>query len=809
MQFAEVAVNSPVGSQGSFSYSIPQGMDLQAGQAVWVPFGPRLLQGIVVELSPTPQVPQTKDISAMVEPPLKLAPTQIDLARWLNIKYLTPLFEALRPFLPPGFERQPRVFVQVSVPIPNEIPLELEPAFEILSQKKKWRLDTAGAALGKDRAHIDKLVKLGLVQRTVELEPVRVRPKTIAYLRLIAAPDEAVTAKLNLNKKSPKMAEALSVLIGQQEPVSVAEIRRITGCTLIQLKSLEQKGLITRIGVPQTRDPLAGRYYTPQSPLMPTPGQQAALEAIYASLDKSGEIPDESNPPVFLLHGVTGSGKTEVYLQALAKTITLGKRGIVLVPEIALTPQTIQRFASRFPGRVAILHSKLSLGEQFDEWRRIEKGDFGVVIGSRSAVFAPQPNVGLIVVDEEHEPSYKQDEGPFRYHAREAAIKRAALEGAVVVLGSATPDVETFYLAQEGRYKLLSLPERYSPYGGRSLAPVKIVDMRTELKTGNRSIFSRALSLSLSQVLSRGQQAILFLNRRGTATFVQCRDCGFALRCRRCDIALTYHQSEGRLVCHQCNYRQRLPDTCPQCNSSRIKYLGLGTQRVEEEVKLAFPPARVLRWDRDAVKGKQDHETILNSFLNREADILIGTQMIAKGLDMPAVTLVGVIMADTSLHFPDFRAAERTFQLISQVAGRAGRGLEKGEVIVQTYSPENYAIIAGARQDYLPFYEQEIAYRRQYRNPPFTHIARLLYSHTNAARCQKEAERLAGLLRDEKESRGLGAIEIIGPTPAFLGRIRGHYRWQIILRGLEPVRLLSGMNLPRGCSIDVDPMNLM
>ena len=809
MLYAEVAVNSPVGSQGSFSYSIPQGMELDAGQAVWVPFGPRLLQGIVVELSPTPQVPQTKDISAVVQPPLKLGPAQIELARWLNIKYLTPLFEALRPFLPPGFERQPRVFVQVITPMPEELPPELEPAFQILSQKKKWRLEAAGTALGKDRSQLDRLVKLGLVQRTVELEPVRVRQKTIAYLRLVAAPDEAVTAKLNLNSRSPKMAEALSVLIGQQEPVSVAEIRRITGCTLASLKSLEQKGLITRIEMPQIRDPLAGRYYPSQSPLIPTPDQKAALEAIIAALDKSGKSPDGESPPVFLLHGVTGSGKTEVYLQALARTIALGKRGIALVPEIALTPQTIQRFAGRFPGRVAILHSKLSLGEQFDEWRRIEKGDFDVVIGSRSAVFAPQPNVGLIVVDEEHEPSYKQDEGPFRYHAREVAIKRAALEGAVVVMGSATPDVETFYLAQEGRYQLLSLPERYSPYGGRSLAPVKIVDMRTELKTGNRSIFSRALSLSLSQVLSRGQQAILFLNRRGTATFVQCRDCGFALRCRRCDIALTYHQSEGRLVCHQCNYRQRLPDICPQCRSTRIKYLGLGTQRVEEEVKMAFPSAQVLRWDRDVVKGKQDHETILNSFLNREADILIGTQMIAKGLDMPAVTLVGVIMADTSLHFPDFRAAERTFQLISQVSGRAGRGPEMGEVVVQTYSPENYAIIAGARQDYLPFYEQEIAYRRQFRNPPFSRLARLLYSHTNAKRCQQEAERLAGLLRDEKEARGLGAIEVIGPTPAFLERIRGHYRWQIMLRGLEPVRLLSGMNLPRGCSIDVDPMNLM
>lgn len=809
MQYAEVAVNSPVANRGSFSYSIPQGMDIEVGQAVWVPFGPRLLQGIVVELSPTPQVPQTKDIAAIVEPQLRLGPAQVELARWLNIKYLSPLFESLRPFLPPGFERRPRVFVQVVNPKPEELPPELEPAFHILSRKKKWRLDVAETTLGKNRLHLDKLVKLGLVQRTVELEPVRVRAKMVVYLRLALSPDETEKAILALGRRSTKLAEALRFLMVQREPVSVTEIRERTGCTAASIKSLEQRGLISRLEVPQTRDPLAGRYYPRQAPLVPTANQQAALDAIIAALDKSGKSPDGASPPVFLLHGVTGSGKTEVYLQALAKTIALGKRGIALVPEIALTPQTTQRFASRFPGRVAILHSRLSLGEQFDEWRRIEQGDFDVVIGSRSAIFAPQPNIGLIIVDEEHEPSYKQDEGPFRYHAREVAIKRAALEGAVVVLGSATPDVETFYLAQEGRYKLLSLPERYSPYGGRSLAPVKIVDMRTELKTGNRSIFSRALSQSLSQALSRGQQAILFLNRRGTATFVQCRDCGFALRCRRCDIALTYHQSEERLICHQCNYQRRLPDTCPQCHSARIKYLGLGTQRVEEEVKMAFPSARLLRWDRDVVKGKQDHETILNSFLNREADILIGTQMIAKGLDMPAVTLVGVIMADISLHFPDFRAAERTFQLISQVAGRAGRGLEKGEVVVQTYSPEHYAIIAGARQDYLPFYEQEVAYRRQYRNPPFSRLARLLYSHTNAKRCQQEAERLAGLLRDEKEARGLGAIEVIGPTPAFLERIRGHYRWQIILRGLEPARLLEGMTLPRGLSIDVDPMNLL
>ena len=368
-----------------------------------------------------------------------------------------------------------------------------------------------------------------------------------------------------------------------------------------------------------------------------------------------------------------------------------------MVPEIALTPQTIERFAARFPHRVAVLHSKLSLGEQFDEWQRIRDGEFDVVIGPRSAIFAPQPDLGLIVIDEEHEWTYKQQDKSPRYHARDVAIKLAELTGAVVILGSATPDVETFYHAQRGDYHLLQLPGRVTPRDGSPLPQVEVVDLREELKAGNRSLFSRSLSQAMSQAVANEEQVILFLNRRGAATFIQCRSCGFVLRCRRCEVPLTYHLAEDILVCHQCNYHMPVPQACPRCTRRRIKFLGLGTQKLEQEAGQSFPQARLLRWDSDVTRGKHSHDEILGKFRAHQADILIGTQMIAKGLDLPLVTLVGVVSADTALNLPDFRAGERTFQLLTQVAGRAGRGTLGGRVIIQTYTPEHYAIQAALK----------------------------------------------------------------------------------------------------------------
>ncbi|MBA7706195.1 Primosomal protein N' [subsurface metagenome] len=535
-----------------------------------------------------------------------------------------------------------------------------------------------------------------------------------------------------------------------------------------------------------------------------TIAQEMAFRSISQSLGQ--ELKEQ--PKVFLLHGVTGSGKTEIYLQALAEAVRSGKRGIVLVPEIALTPQTIERFASRFPDKVAVLHSQLSLGERFDEWQSIRNGEVDVVIGPRSAIFAPQPDLGIIVIDEEHEWTYKQHDKSPRYHARDVAIKLAELTGATVVLGSATPDVENFYHAQKGEYHLLQLPERVTPREGSPLPRVEVVDLRDELKAGNRSMFSRSLSQAIAKAVAGGEQVMLFLNRRGAATFIQCRDCGFVLACRRCEVPLTYHLAEDILLCHQCNYRMPVPQLCPQCQSRRIKFLGVGTQKLEQEAGNTFSQARLLRWDSDTTRGKHSHQEILNKFRTHQADILIGTQMITKGLDLPQVTLVGVVNADTALNLPDFRAGERTFQLLSQVAGRAGRGPLGGQVIIQTYSPENYAIQAAAKHDYALFYDKEIDYRRQLNNPPFSRLASLTYTHTNDTVCQREAERMKRLLAEEIDSQGIADLNIIGPAPAFIHRLRGRFRWQLILRGSDLATFLSPIPVPQGWAIDIDPVGL-
>jgi primosomal protein N' (replication factor Y) len=528
-----------------------------------------------------------------------------------------------------------------------------------------------------------------------------------------------------------------------------------------------------------------------------------------------GKRTPSGRPPIFLLFGVTGSGKTEIYLRALAEIVAAGKRGICLIPEIALAQQTVERFASRFPGRVAVMHSGLSPGEQFDEWQWIMEGNCDVVIGPRSALFAPLPDLGLIIIDEEHEWTYKQEDKPPRYHARDAAISLAQLSGAVVVLGSATPDIGSFHKAQQGEYQLVELKERITPGpstqrpGCSALPEVTVVDLREELKAGNTSLFSRSLLAAMKDTLVQGQQIILFLNRRGTATFVRCRSCGFVYRCPRCSIALTYHSAEKRLICHRCRYSTPVSASCPRCLQRHLRLLGIGTQRVEEEVKHFFPQARVLRWDRDVVTKRYAHEELLKNFRDRKADVLVGTQMIAKGLDLPQVTLTGVINADTGLNFPDFRSGERTFQLLCQVAGRAGRGVKAGKAIIQTYSPDNYIIEAAAKHDYLGFYYKEIDYRRRYNYPPFSQLVRLVYSHANEESCRREAERVYRLILEERAREGAIDFNVIGPVPTFALRARGRYRWQVFLRGPDSSRVLSQLDLPRGWTIDVDPVGMV
>ena len=811
MKYAEVAVNSPIARHRSFCYSIPSQLIIDLGQVVWVPFGSKILQGVVVKLSDYPSVEETKEIVDLIATDPLLSPAQITLAAWIGEYYLSPLFDAVSLMLPPGFERRLITYVQLlfdAVDLSRLDPEQRE-VIHLLGDREKVSTGELERKLGKKKANlvIQQLLRRHLVVKSQQLEEAKVKPKLVPHLKLMVDHHKAEAEAVQLREaRAYKQAAVVDFLVRQPQVVPLAEVKKVVVCQNTVVDALRERGLVSVVEVEVRRDPLAYLSVDSTSPLKLTPSQEEAWWTIQSSLSSRRQ---SKSPLVFLLHGVTGSGKTEIYLRALAEVVAQGRRAICLVPEIALTPQTIERFASRFPGRVALLHSALSLGEQYDEWRRIKEGGCDVVIGPRSALFAPQPDLGLIVIDEEHEWTYKQGDKSPRYHAREVAIKLAELTNAIVILGSATPDVETFYRGEQQEYQLIELKERITPRGLTPLPGVEVVDLRSELKAGNRSLFSRSLSGAMAEALARHEQVILFLNRRGTATFVQCRDCGFVLGCQRCSGALTYHSAISKLICHHCRYSCPLPQVCPQCLSHRLKLLGIGTQRVEEEVGQLFPGARVLRWDKDMTSRRRAHEEFLARFRAHEADILIGTQMIAKGLDLPQVTLAGVISADTGLNLPDFRAGERTFQLLCQVAGRSGRGLVSGRVIIQTYSPEHYAIQAASKHDYLAFYRHEIDYRRKLGYPPFARLARLTFSHTNAVACQTEVERMGQLIAAERDRRGMLDFRLIGPVPAFVPRLRGRYQWQIVLCGTALADFLADITFPRGWVVDIDPVGMV
>ncbi|MDO9334718.1 MAG: primosomal protein N' [Dehalococcoidales bacterium] len=809
MGYAEVCVNAPTAQLRTFSYAIPSNLGVQSGQAVWVPFGQRLLQGIVIEITDIPAVENTKDIAGVIDQQALLSPEQITLARWISDYYLSSLWNALALTMPPGFERRVLTYLYPVKRAYDESALN-ETQFRILTRAQddgRVSLKELEKSLGKKKAQANtlQLVKLGVLKRQYEIERARVKVKETPYVRLLATPVRVMEVlKEMTGGRAKRQVILLKYLAEQSAPIELTEIKKKTDCDRLTINALVKKGLAVIENVTVRREPLELQRVQLSQPLPLTAAQDTVFRPIRASLLQS----EKSEPKIFLLHGVTGSGKTEIYLQALAETIKLGKRGIVLVPEIALTPQTIERFAARFPGRVAILHSHLSLGEQFDEWWRIKNGEVDVVIGPRSALFAPQPDLGIIIIDEEHEWTYKQHEQSPRYHTRHVALKMSKQIGCTVVMGSATPDIETYYHAVKGDFHLLRLLERVTPVENAPLPGVTIIDMRSELKDGNRSIFSRALTAAIDRVVENHEQAILFLNRRGMSTYIQCRNCGYVLKCRRCEVPLTYHLDTEALLCHQCNYHTNVPQVCPKCSSRRIRFLGIGTEKLEQEVKLAFPMARLLRWDRDVTRGRYSHQRILNKFRSHEADILVGTQMVAKGLDLPLVTLVGVINADLSLSLPDFRASERTFQLLSQVAGRAGRGPVEGHVIIQTYNPEHYAIQAAAEHNYALFYEQEINYRRQFHEPPFVQLANLTYTNTNDNRCMEESSKMVIRIKEERDRLGLAGIELIGPAPAYIHRLRGRYRWKLIIRGMELSPFLSRIPLPSGWTVDIDPIGL-
>ena len=669
--------------------------------------------------------------------------------------------------------------------------------------------DPAGALLSREQldlaAWIAEYYMASLYSAIGLMLPPGFRNRTKAYLE---KPEEEALQELD----GEFATRLLGQFKGRSGLVQESLLRRALGVEDRRvLDRLVSRGVVRRTwkwrGSKITGSGAATSSEPSQAPepfLIPSPHQAEALENINAAIS-------QGRHEAFLLQGVTGSGKTEVYLQALARCLEGGRKAILLVPEISLTPQMLQRFRARFPGRVAVIHSLLSQAEHRRMWWGVHQGQFDVVIGSRSALFAPLKPLGLVVLDEEHEWTYKQQDPEPRYHSRTVAMRMAQASKAVLVLGSATPDVVTYHRALTGRrLRLLQMPHRIGL--SSSMAGVRIVDMSQELRDGNRSIFSRALQEGLRHVIYEGNQAILFLNRRGAAGIVQCRDCGHVMRCRSCDTPLTYHTSPERLVCHQCNRRSRTVARCPNCRHNRIRHLGLGTQTVVKELEALFPGVSSLRWDRDAA-DETGHEAILERFAGGEAQVLVGTQMVARGLHIPSVTLVGAVLADIGLHLPDFRAGERIFQLLCQVAGRAGRGPGEGTVLVQTYSPHYYSVVLASRQDYASFYEQEAVFRRVQRMPPYARLLRLIYTHVNPGRSQREAERLGRLLRKERSDWAMTEVDVLGPAPAYNSRVRGRYRWHILLRGQEPRQLLDKVlgkvALKDGWVVDVDPVTVL
>ncbi len=810
--FARLAVNFPSVS-GVFDYSVPAQLasQIQPGCLVIAPFGRQTVQGVVLELLESPSVENTKAIIDLLDPAAVLTPPQLALATQLAESTLNPLAAIVGLMLPVGISQQADIRYELRIPdFEDKTSTVATRIINLLRERGPLR----GRQIDSHFSRVDwrktaqLLVKKGVLSTSHVLPAPRVRAKYIRVAQLAVTPQEAEAAMDSLGTKQTlaRRQAALRFLIQQPEAVNLSWIYAETGCKLADLQELEERGLIRLFESEIFRDPLertsqqVGRQAPPVLEL--TAEQSAALEKIRQAISKN-----DSQPP-FLLQGVTGSGKTEIYLRAAEDVIKRGKQVIILVPEIALTPQTVRRFLARFPGQVGLVHSKLSEGERYDTWRRARTGKLKVIIGARSALFAPLPQIGLIVVDECHDSSYYQAEPPY-YHAVTAAQDYARMCGAVCVLGSATPTMEQRFAADQKQLQKLDLSRRIVEAG---LPPVHIVDMRDELKTGNRGIFSRALADSLAENLSRGEQAILFLNRRGTATYVFCRDCGTAVKCPNCDTPLTFHveglKRPNGLLCHRCGYERQMPKKCDVCGSTQIRAYGLGSEKVETEVRAMLPQARTLRWDWETTRKKDSHEMILTHFANHQADVLVGTQMLAKGLDLPRVTLVGIVLADVGLNLPDPFIGERVFQTLTQVAGRAGRSERGGKVILQTFMPEHYAIQSAAKHDVNGFYEQELNYRKQLGYPPFAKLVRLEYRHVDAAKAETEAQKVAGRLKVKMEAEDRRQTELIGPVPCFFAKENGEYRWQIVLRGPNPISVLGDMKFP-GWRVEIDPISLL
>ena len=766
-----------------FDYRVPAQWEEEVcvGLRVMVPFGQRNTkrEGYVIALTETTEVPEGK-IKGIVEildegRPI-LTPSILELAKWMKKEYFCTLNQCLQAVMPAGIRTKSVWYA------------ELTGQTSELSEKEQQMIDVleeqGGAVPLRELEQIFGNRTEYILRCLQEKKVVRLHQKTTRstykkekrYVSLTENEKLLAGAKEKA-AKDKRLAGQLRVLsaISQGESLSVEELKEKAAVTDSPIHTLLQKGVLVEQRRQEKRDVFQLEDYTPTQPFYPTPEQAQALTFLREEEQKAQKRP-------VLLHGVTGSGKTEIYMQLIEHVIMAGKQAIVLVPEISLTPQTMERFISRFGKRVSVTHSRLSLGERLDQWRKARDGEISIIIGPRSALFMPFSNLGVIVMDECHESSYISDVTP-KYHTREVARKLSELTGALLVMGSATPDIDSYHRAVTGEFLLLQLKERTK---GSRLPEVFVTDMRKELEDGNRSAFGLPLQQAIRENLEKGQQTMLFLNRRGYSTFVSCRKCGEALTCPSCNVSYTYHASDKALVCHYCGKEVPVPKTCPSCGSHYIRYFGTGTQKIEEETRRLFPEASILRMDADTTTGKNGHARILELFGKGKADILIGTQMIAKGHDFPNVTLVGILAADLSLNLGTYQAAETCFQLITQAAGRAGRGELAGRVFIQTYQPEDHAIRMAAAQDYEGFYQEEILLRQAMEYPPFSHIFSVLITGEMEQEVILAAQRLGAYMNHYAERAG---CTVVGPAPAPLPKFRGEFRWQIFAKGTDADRL--------------------
>lgn len=782
-----------------FDYLVPEDWHtlIEVGSRVKVPFGPRNVLGFVVALQNETDVPMNKikPVSQVLDIEPVLTEEMLEMAKWLKQQTICYEIDALQVMLPSALRAKYEKIVYATGEA-EAIPEPLRPYFNRNGKADFKSFEKAGLL-----HELKQAVKGGLVKIKNSVKQ-QGKVKEVRKVQIEQDVSKLEKIEADIPKRAAKQKHLVQWMIERPGQVLLpVEVCDEAGVTMAVLQAVIEKGAAVFIQEEVYRDPFTKEIVKTDF-LKLTDEQETALSAITGAMDTH-------SAETFLLQGITGSGKTEVYLQAIQHTLREGKETIVLVPEISLTPQMTERFRSRFGELVAVMHSGLSVGEKYDEWRKVQQGKVKVVVGARSAIFAPFENLGLIILDEEHESTYKQEDSP-RYHARDVAIWRSEYHKCPVILGSATPSLESFARAKKGVYTLLTLKKRAMNQG---LPTVHVVDLREELKLGNRSMFSLQLADAIRERLAKKEQTVLFLNRRGYSSFVLCRDCGTVVECPNCDISLTYHRFSEKLKCHYCGYEEYVPQACPECASDHIRFFGTGTQKVEEELHKLFPEARVLRMDVDTTSKKGSHEVILDAFGRGEADILLGTQMIAKGLDFPNITLVGVLSADTSLHLPDYRSAERTFQLLTQVSGRAGRHDKAGEVIVQTYTPEHYAIELSKEQLYEPFYEREMHVRRQANYPPYYYLVLIQVSHEDVMMAAEYAARAAEYLRANLSFN----VSIIGPTTASISRLQNRYRYQCLIKyKVEPnlipvllqlIKLYRSEWIKKGIqlTIDLDP----